>query len=158
MVPNLFGTRDWFHGRQFFHGHGVGGLHLLLFIYYLLCVYLAMLCGLWDLSSLTKDQTPALGAQSSNHWTTREFIYLFHYYYLVVGFPGGSDGKESACNVRDLNSIPGSGRSPGGGNGNPLQYPVYLPGKSHGQRSLVGYSPWSHKQSDTNEQLTHTHI
>ena len=85
----------------------MGGLHLLLFIYYLLCVYLAMLCGLWDLSSLTKDQTPALGAQSSNHWTTREFIYLFHYYYLVVGFPGGSDGKESACNVRDLNSIPG---------------------------------------------------
>ena len=100
----------------------MGGLHLLLFIYYLLCVYLAMLCGLWDLSSPTKDQTPALGAQSSNHWTTREFIYLFHYYYLVVGFPGGSDGKESACNVRDLNSIPGSGRSSTVGNSNPFQY------------------------------------
>ena len=38
------------------------------------------------------------------------------------GFPGGSDGKESACNVGDLGSIPGSERSPGGGNGNPLQY------------------------------------
>ena len=38
------------------------------------------------------------------------------------GFPGGSDGKESACNVGDLGSIPGSGRSPGEGNGNPLQY------------------------------------
>ena len=37
------------------------------------------------------------------------------------GFPGGSDGKASACNVIDLGSIPGSGRSPGGGNGNPLQ-------------------------------------
>ena len=36
------------------------------------------------------------------------------------GFPGGSDGKESACNARDLGSIPGSGRSPGGANGNPL--------------------------------------
>ena len=36
------------------------------------------------------------------------------------GFPGGSDGKESACNVGDLGSIPGSGRSPGEGNGNPL--------------------------------------
>ena len=38
------------------------------------------------------------------------------------GFPGGSDGKESACNAEDLGSIPGSGRSPGEGNGNPLQY------------------------------------
>ena len=39
------------------------------------------------------------------------------------GFPGGSDGKESACNAGDLGSIPGSGRSPGGGHGNPLQDP-----------------------------------
>ena len=39
-----------------------------------------------------------------------------------MGFPGGSEGKESACNPGDLGSIPGSGRSPGEGNGNPLQY------------------------------------
>ena len=39
-----------------------------------------------------------------------------------MGFPGGSDGKESACNVGDLGSIPELGRSPGGGHGNPLQY------------------------------------
>ena len=38
------------------------------------------------------------------------------------GFPGGSDGKASACNAGDLGSIPGLGRSPGEGNGNPLQY------------------------------------
>ena len=38
------------------------------------------------------------------------------------GFPGGSDGKESACNAGDPSLIPGSGRSPGEGNGNPLQY------------------------------------
>ena len=38
------------------------------------------------------------------------------------GFPGVSDGKEFACNVEDLGLIPGSGRSPGGGHGNPLQY------------------------------------
>ena len=38
-----------------------------------------------------------------------------------MGFPGGSDGKESACNVGDLGSIPGSGRSPGGGHGYQLQ-------------------------------------
>ena len=40
----------------------------------------------------------------------------------VVGFPGGSDGKESACSVGDLGLIPGSGRIPGGGNDYPLQY------------------------------------
>ena len=39
-----------------------------------------------------------------------------------MGFPGGSDGKESSCNAGDLGSIPGLGRSPGDGNGNPLQY------------------------------------
>ena len=42
---------------------------------------------------------------------------------LRTYFPDGSDGKESACNVRDPGSIPGSGRSPGGGYSNPLQYP-----------------------------------
>ena len=41
--------------------------------------------------------------------------------YATLGLPGGSDGKESACNVGDLGSIPGLGRSPGGGHGNPLQ-------------------------------------
>ena len=39
-----------------------------------------------------------------------------------VGFPGGSDGKKSACNSEDPGSNPGSGRSPGDENGNPLQY------------------------------------
>ena len=43
-------------------------------------------------------------------------------YYQLVGFLGGSDGKESACNTGEASSIPGWGRSPGGGNGNPLQY------------------------------------
>ena len=38
------------------------------------------------------------------------------------GFPGGSDGQESACNAGDPGSVPGLGRSPGGGHGNPLQY------------------------------------
>ena len=42
--------------------------------------------------------------------------------YQSMGFPGGSEVKASACNVGDLGSIPGSGRSPGEGNGNPLQY------------------------------------
>ena len=45
-----------------------------------------------------------------------------HTHYLYLGFPGGSDGKEIACNFRDPGSIPGSGTSPGEENGYPLQY------------------------------------
>ena len=64
-------------------------------------------------------------------------------------FPGGSDGKESACNAGDLGSIPGLGQSPGGGHGNPLQYSCLE--NPHGQRSLAGCSPWGRKESDTNQ-------
>ena len=70
----------------------------------------------------------------------------------ILGFPGGSDGKESACSAGDLGSIPGSGRSPGEGNGNPLQYSCLE--NHHGQRSLVGYNPWGCKELDTVEQLS----
>ena len=73
---------------------------------------------------------------------------------LMFGLPWWLSSKESACNagaVGDKGSIPGSGRSPGEGHGNPLQY--FLPGESHGQRSLVGCSPWGCEQSDTTEQL-----
>ena len=66
----------------------------------------------------------------------------------VEGFPGGSDSKESACNAGDLSSIPGLGRSPGGGHGNPLQCSCLE--KPHGQRSLGGYSSWGCKESSTN--------
>ena len=52
-----------------------------------------------------------------------------------MGFPGGSDGKESACNAGDQGSVPGLGIFPGEAHGNPLQ--VFLPGEFHGQRSLV---------------------
>ena len=49
-------------------------------------------------------------------------FYNLHYVACYVGFPHGSDGKESACNAGDLVLIPGSERSPGEGHGNPLQY------------------------------------
>jgi len=64
-----------------------------------------------------------------------------------LDFPGGSDGKESTCNAEDLGLIPGLGRSLERGLGNPLQYSCLE--NPHGQRSLVGYSPWGHKESDT---------
>ena len=52
----------------------------------------------------------------------------------ITGLPYSSDGKESSYNAGDLGSIPASGRSPGEENGNP---PVFLPGESHGHRSLA---------------------
>ena len=56
----------------------------------------------------------------------------------IASLPGSSDGKESTGNAGDLGSIPGLGRSPGGGHSNQLQY--YCRENPHGQRSLVGYS------------------
>ena len=77
-------------------------------------------------------------------------------FYQVV-YKLDSDGKESTCDARDLHSIPRSGRSPGDGNGYWYTL-VFLPGKFHGQRSLVGYSPWGHKEPDTTERLIHFFI
>ena len=131
--------------------------------------------------------------------TRRSYTYITS----LLGFPGGSDCKESAYNAGDLGSIPGLGRVLGGEHGNPRQYScleipmdrgawwaavhrvaksrtrlsdfsfsfatflhwrrkwqptsVFLPGNPHGQRSLVGYSPWGCKESDTSEQLNHHH-
>ena len=67
----------------------------------------------------------------------------YTFWCLVLGFPGGSGGEEPTCNVGDLGSSPGLGRSPGGRHGDPLQY--YCLENPHGQRSLVGYGPWSHR-------------
>ena len=63
-----------------------------------------------------------------------------------LGFPGGTNGKEPACQcrrVRGLGSTPGSGRFPGGGHGNPLQYSCLENPRE--QRSLMGYNPWGHR-------------
>ena len=67
-------------------------------------------------------------------------MYIHTPIYREADFPGSSVGKESACNAGDPCSIPGLGRPPGGGHGNPLQYSCLE--NPCGQRSLVGYSPW----------------
>ena len=70
-------------------------------------------------------------------------------YSRVYGLPKRLSGKKPTCHAGDLGSIPGSGSSPGGGNGNPLQYSGLE--KSHGQRSLAGYIQLPESQeSDTN--------
>ena len=58
--------------------------------------------------------------------------------------------KNLPATAGDAGLIPGSGKSPGAGNG----IPVFLPGKFHGERSLLGYSPWGCKELDTTELLS----
>ena len=74
---------------------------------------------------------------------------------ICLSFPVGSDGKESACNVGVLGSIPGLGRAPGGGHGNPFQYSNLE--NPHGQSSLADYSPWDSKEADMTEWLSPQH-
>ena len=73
----------------------------------------------------------------------------------LVDFPGDSDGEVSVCNAGDLGLIPELERFPWRRKWQPP--PVLLPGKPHGQRSLVGYSPWGHKESDMTERF-HFHF
>ena len=112
--------------------------------------------------------------RTSSPSLAREILLLFPLYPLW-GFPGGSEGKASACNAGDLGSIPGSGRSPREGNGNPLKYSclknptdretwsttAHGIAKSRTRLSdftfflsfLVDYSPWDLKESDVTERL-----
>ena len=69
-----------------------------------------------------------------------------------MGFPGGSDGKESTGNAGDLASVPVSGRSPGDGNGNPLQYPCLEYPVDRGAWRATAHRV---AESDTTAQLTH---
>ena len=70
----------------------------------------------------------------------------------TMGFPGGSDSKASDHNAGDQGLIPGLGRFPGEGHG--TTHSCVLSGESHGQRSLMCYSPWDCKELDMTERLT----
>ena len=80
-------------------------------------------CQGWLGETLTKEELTRCGAH--------------------LGFPGGSAGKESSCNVGDLGWIPGLGRN------ERLPIPVFWPGESHGL-----YSPWGRKELDRTERLS----
>ena len=95
------------------------------------------------------NETGAYYTERSKSETKTPIQYINAYKWNLEGFPGGSDGKASACNMGDPGSIPGLGRSPGEGNGNPLQYPSLE--NPMDNRSLVGYSPRGRKESDTTE-------
>ena len=76
---------------------------------------------------------------------------------LFTGFPPGLSGKESTCNAGDTGSIPGWGRSPGEGNGNPLQYSCLEDPMDSGAWQAI-YSPWGHKSQTrlTKERIKNT--
>ena len=85
-------------------------------------------------------------ASSENHFAFLHFFFLSWGWFWSLP-PIGSDGKESACKVRDLDSIPGLGRAPGEGNGNPFQYSCL--GNLVNRGDWWGYSPQGCKESDT---------
>ena len=97
---------------------------------------------------------------SSKKHEQGEYIIVLQYRtdkWIIVkhneGFPSGSDGKESACSVGDLGSIPGLGKSPGERNGNPLQYSCLA--NPTDRRAWRGMTvPWDRKESDTTERLS----
>ena len=138
-------------------------------------------------SSQTRDRTcfSCIGRWILNHWTTREVLFFHSYpnfpkihafYYVIIlmkRFFNVSAEKESCflfpsvCTFSNsilfqrlkcsFFSVPGLGGSPGVGNGNPLQY-YCLENQSHGQRTLVGYSPWGRRCARAHARLhTHTH-
>ena len=101
---------------------------------------------LYQICSEVFEYNPCLCYQESlfNYFTRMVFTTSF---YLSRGFPVGSAGKESACSVGGLGSIPGLGRSPG--EGERLPTPVFWPGEFHGL-----CSSWGHKESDMTEPLS----
>ena len=107
----------------------------------------SMNMSLSNLQELVMDReawrATVYGAAKRYNWVTE------------LNWTDGSDSKEYSCSVGDLDLIHGLGRSPGGGHGNRVQY--YCLENPHGQRSLVGYSPWGHKELDTTEWLNHHH-
>ena len=101
---------------------------------------------MYDLNQISYDYTLEVRNRFKGlHLINRMPEELWLWVSNIVQEAPRDQGHPQEKDVTDVGSIPGLGRSPGGGNGNPLWY---LPGESHGQMSLAGYSPWSQKESD----------
>ena len=110
----------------------------------------------WPLPQLT-------ASISCRHVSKRAFrrlqLPLFFILAIPMGFPGGASGKEPAYQCRRLKRLefdPWVRRIPWGRAWQPT--PLFLPGESHGQRSLAGYSPWGRKESDMTEATWHARV
>ena len=111
--------------------------------------WLHALCLSWILGSKEEDcaRNSCLPISILSFFLTEIDCSSLRQDFCLKGFPGGSDGKESTCNVGDPGLIPGSRKIPWRRAWQPTS--VFLPGESHGQGSLVGYSPWDGKELDT---------
>ena len=108
------------------------------------------LSKLWELV-MVREACHAPVHVVTRSWTQQSNCTELHGLPYLKGFPGGPFSKEPTCQCKRCRFSPWDGQTPGEGNGKP----VFLPGKFHGQRSLAGYSPWDHKESDMTER---THI
>ena len=120
-------------------------LEMIWLMFWVLCRKLFVIEWEWTQGSYWAIATIQLTADRQQLWRCRRMD--LKYILEVEGFPGGSAGKESTCNVGDLGLIPGLGRSPGEGKGYLLQY-------SGLENSSDCISPWGLKELDTTEQLT----
>ena len=115
--------------------------------------------------------TPATRKQWLLFMSAGRMGYIVTQTHAQHGLPWRSAVKNPSANAGEVGLIPGSGRSHGGENSNPIpgsgRSPwrrkwqptrIFLAGESHGQRSLVGYSPWGHKESNTTEAIQHMHL
>ena len=105
--------------------------------------------------SIIYDSQPVEATKVSiDRWMDKDvkhiYIYTHTYIFIYIALPWWLSGKKSACNAWDIRSLPGSGRS-WRRKWQPI--PEFLPGKSHGQRSLAGYSPRGWKELDTTSWL-----
>ena len=105
----------------------------------------------WNSQLLVRNESDIASGLFQYQSQCSTFWWLVNQHKFNVGLPRWLSSKESACNARDAGSIPGSGRSPWRRKWQST--PVFLPGKSHGQRSLTGYSLCYRKESDMTEWL-----
>ena len=106
------------------------------------------------LDGITNSRSPPKPMSIESVMPSNHLIFCCPLFLLPSIFPSirvFSDGKASACNAGDPGSIPGLGRFPWRRKWQST--PALLPGKSHARRSLICYSPWGHKESDTTERL-----
>ena len=122
-------------------------------IFYKTLVLLLALNGILWLLSITKATISEIFGHSLlfNSLFFNWFISIISKHVIVSYYSDGSYGKESSCTAGDPASIPWLARYPGEGNGYPLQYSCLE--NAHGQRTLVGYSQWGHKELDMTEWL-----
>ena len=114
---------------------------------------------IWDMDNLQPFHPNVTQFIGKKKTVSQYFVFTFSLYWPnipCIALPCGSDGTASTCNAGDPGLIPGLGRSPGEGNGNPLQYSClknsmdcHLPGSS-------GDSPWSCRESDMTDRLHFT--